>query len=77
MKYGDIFEKTYKNTITGEKITTKTFYKRASWGEYHTNDEGDGLWENDRQILGTCQFTVAGCKNEKSAIAKIRKYVNG
>jgi len=77
MKFGDVFETTYKNTITGEKITTTVVYKRASWGEYHTNNEGDGLWENDRQIIGTCQFTVAGCRNEKSAIAKIRKYVNG
>ena len=44
-----------------------------------TNDDGDGVFcvdlkRNTRdQILGTCQFSVAGLKDPR---AKIRRYVN-
>ena len=24
--------------------------------EYHTNNSGQGLWRNGRQVLGTCQY---------------------
>lgn len=77
MKYGEKRTDYLKNRITGETIPSMSTYKRAAWMEFHTNDAGDGLWKGDRQILGTCDFSVRGCKLEKSAKAKIRKYVKG
>ena len=26
--------------------------------EYRTNSRGEGLWENERQISGTCQYSA-------------------
>lgn len=76
MKYGDEFESRMINNLTKESYGTCTVtYKRAEWNGYHTDNLGDGLWMGDKQILGTCQFSVAGCKTEKAAIAKIRNYV--
>ena len=76
MKFGDNIIETCRDPFTGKKVETHTTYKRVSWGDYHTNDRGEGLWHNDRQILGTCQFTVRGCETEKAAKAKIRKHVS-
>lgn len=76
MKYGEKRKVTYKNSISGEKYEFTETYKYASWREYHTNNNGDGLWCGDKQILGTCQFTVSGCETEKVAVSKIRKYAN-
>ena len=68
MKYGDEYPlKIFKYPVTST-------YKYASWKDYHTNNIGEGLWVGDKQILGTCQFSVRGCKTEKGAKAKIRKY---
>lgn len=75
MRYGDKAIGYYKNCRTGERKPYDYIYKYADWNGYHTNSEGDGLWCCDRQILGTCQFSVAGCSTEKTAKAKIRKYV--
>lgn len=75
MKYGEMIERTYCNWFNkGEKWTTHEPYKRAEWHEYHTDNFGDGLWIGTQQILGTCQFTVRGCRTEKAAIAKVRRY---
>ena len=75
MKYGEKYRSVLVNRFTKEHIPYTTTYKYTEWHEYHTNREGDGLWHNDKQILGTCQFTVAGCKTEKAAKAKIRRWV--
>ena len=72
MTYGDKF--TFRaRGIDREWREFHSVYKRASWQEWHTNDEGDGLWRGDRQLAGTCDFTVRGCKTEKAAIAKVRQ----
>ena len=71
MEYGDSFEYQLK----GLKYPTRGIYKYTTWKDYHTNKLGEGLWIDDKQILGTCQFSVRGCSTEKAAIAKIRKYV--
>lgn len=75
MKYGETYETTLVNRMTGETIPTTSTYKYVEYGEYHTGNDGCGLWCGDRQIEGTCDFSVAGCKTEKAAKAKIRKYV--
>lgn len=75
MKYGDFHTVTFKNTLTGNTWEAKSIYKYASWHDWHTDSEGCGLWHGDKQITGTCQFTVAGCKTLKAAKAKIRNWV--
>lgn len=84
MKYGERYEKAYRdyNKPGFELSYMPAVYKRAEWGLYHTNDSGNGLFYGDPltvmgefQIIGTCDFTVAGCKTEKAAIAKIRAAV--
>lgn len=47
----------------------------TEWRDYHTNSIGEGLWNGDKQVAGTMQFSVSGCKTEKAAKAKIRKWV--
>lgn len=75
MKFGEKFTQTLKNSMSGETFTVQATYKYASWGGYHTDNEGCGLWDEYHQILGTCDFSVAGCQTEKAAKAKIRKRV--
>lgn len=75
MKYGEKYKTTLVNRMTGEKIPTTSTYKYVEYGEYHTGNDGCGLWLRDRQIAGNCDFSVAGCKTEKAAKAKIRKHV--
>ena len=75
MKYGEKYQVTFVNRMTGKKSTYDAIYKYTTWGNYYTNKEGDGLWCGDKQIIGTCDFSVAGCRTEKSAKAKIRNYV--
>ena len=65
MKYGERYE-------CGKRFKHERTYRKVYWKDYHTNDEGYGLWEGNKQILGTVQFNVAGCKTEKAAIAKVR-----
>ena len=74
MKYGEVFTANIKDW-RGESYPSQFTYKRAEWHEYHTNDIGEGLWRGDRQLLGTCQFSVTGCQTEKAAKTKIRKLV--
>lgn len=44
---------------------------------YRTNKRGDGLWHediyDDRQDLGTCQFSLVGC-TRRAAYGRIRRY---
>ena len=76
MKYGEKYQSEVVNRMTGESHGVWTFtYKRTEWKEWHTNDDGEGLWKGDRQILGTCDFNVKECETEKAAKAKIRRYV--
>jgi hypothetical protein len=75
MKYGERYLTYYKNFFTGERIPVTATWRYVEWKNYHTNDEGYGLWHGNKQIVGTCQFTVTGCKTEKAAKAKIRRYV--
>ncbi len=76
MMYGDKFEQTLVNSMNGRTLTVTATYKRAEWNGYHTDNEGDGLWAGDKQIIGTCDFSVRGCRTEKAAKAKIRNHVN-
>ena len=75
MKYGEKYKTALVDRFTKERIPYTTTYKYAEWNDYHTNKEGDGLWNGDKQIIGTCQFTVRGCKTEKAAKEKIRRFV--
>lgn len=75
MKYGEQFESSLVDRFTGQRNNHTAVYRYASWKQFHTNNYGEGLWDGDRQIVGTCDFTVAGCKTEKAAVAKIRKYI--
>lgn len=75
MKYGDTFETHIVDTFTKKRIPITCVYRLVEYHGWHTNFEGYGLWKNDKQILGTCQFDVAGCKLESSAKAKLRKFV--
>lgn len=75
MKYGEKYQTILVNRMTGEKSIHNAIYKYTAYGNYHTNKEGDGLWCRDKQIIGTCDFSVAGCRTEKAAKAKIRNYV--
>lgn len=77
MKYGEKFTQKIKNSVTGKTYDSTATYKYAEWRGWHTDKTGDGLWNGDTQILGTCQFSVAGCSTEKVAKAKIRKFVHG
>ncbi len=76
MKYGEKYENKLVNRITGETIPYTATYKRVDYLCYHTGNDGCGLWCGDKQIEGTCEFSVSGCRTEKAAKAKIRKYVN-
>ena len=76
MRYGDNYQSTLVNRMSGKSIPCTLTYKRAAWGDYHTDNEGNGLWFGEKQIKGTCQFSVMGCRTEKAAKAKIRRYVN-
>lgn len=78
MEYGEKGTRKLINTLTRKPVCEETYtYRYAAWKDWHTNDEGDGLWCGDRQIVGTCDFTVRGCRLETSAVAKIRRFVNG
>lgn len=74
MKYGENYESYLINSITGKKIPTTCTYRYVSYDGFHTDNTGHGIWNDDRQLVGTCDFSVAGC-NEKSAKAKLRKWV--
>lgn len=76
MKYGETYTVTTWNTLTGTAHRKTAVYRRAKWRDYHTNDAGNGLWRGEKQILGTCQFTVCGCATEKAARQKIRRHVS-
>ncbi len=75
MKYGEIYETYLIDRFTKKKTPTTRIYRYVEYHEWHTDSEGCGLWRGDKQILGTCQFSVAGCKKEASAKAKLRKRV--
>lgn len=72
MIYGEKYLVGIKNHVTGERYEGTAVYKRASWKEWHTDNEGEGLWRGDKQVLGFFQFTVVGCKTQKAANAKVR-----
>lgn len=74
MKFGENFQIEVVDW-RGDRYKANRTYKRANWREYHTDDFGEGLWRGDKQIEGTCQFSVTGCTTEKVAKAKIRNYV--
>lgn len=75
MMYGERYDSFVVNMITKEKTPCVRTYKYAEWNEYHVNNDGEGLFIGNRQLLGTCQFSVTGCNTEKSARAKIRNFV--
>lgn len=75
MKYGDTYESYLVNAFTKKRIPITCVYRRVEYHGWHTDNNGYGLWRGDKQILGTCQFDVAGCKLESSAKAKLRKVV--
>ena len=77
MKYGEKYERKLVDRIHGKTYTETATYRRAEWKGFHTADDGCGLWTGYTQILGTCQFSVAGCATEKAAKAKIRRWVRG
>ena len=74
IKYGEKYQSTLINRITGERIPTTLTYKYVEWNGYHTDNEGNGLWADDQQLYGTLDFSVAGCSTEKAAKDKIRRW---
>jgi hypothetical protein len=74
MKFGERYETELVSRITKKSFKATHIHKRTEWNGWHTNNEGEGLWNGDRQILGTSQFSVAGCTTEKAAKAKVREY---
>ncbi len=42
--------------------------------EFSTNRAGEGLWQGEKQILGTCQFSLRNCSSRKSRVAYIRRF---
>lgn len=74
LNYGDKYTTKYTNPFTGEEREREETYRYTEYGRYHTNNLGNGLWFDDKQIIGTCDFSVAGCSTEKSAKAKIRRW---
>lgn len=69
-RYGEGEEYTLRYTVRGEEKTLKGKHK-GGWiwetevdcgdgeirtYEYYTDKNGEGLWRNDRQISGTCQY---------------------
>lgn len=80
MKFNEELITGNRDRNTGAWVMTGTAVcKYAEWGKWHTNDCGNGLFygdpytmEGERQVLGTCDFSVAGCKTEKAAVAKVR-----
>lgn len=42
---------------------------------YSTNDEGFGLWQNGRQILGTAQFNLSDC-SASTRRRRVQKFMN-
>ena len=68
----DVFDSfTKKLMFTREKVQ----FNRWSWMvdgvEYHTNDEGEGMWRNDSQVIGTCDFSL-----KRMSISGARKKLN-
>lgn len=69
--------------MTGISIKNLSSYGKCGWtwteeyeGEKHdcsTNGNGEGLWENDKQVLGTCQFHLP--KTRAGAYSKIRRTI--
>ena len=74
MKYGEKVQTTRKDWWTGKTVPTTYTYRYTEWHEYHTDNEGHGMWIGDKQMVGTCDFSVAGCATEKTAKAKVRNW---
>jgi hypothetical protein len=71
-RYGEGEEYTMRYTVKGKEKTLKTKHT-GGWiwktevyyddgkirtFEYYTDKNGQGLWRNDKQILGTCQYNA-------------------
>ena len=69
-EYGEYVEKWIE--FNGRRFERGYYYMYAEWHGFHTNNEGEGLWDGDRQIIGTGDFSVRGCQTLKAAKAKIR-----
>jgi hypothetical protein len=75
-----------KNLFSAPSITNLTPYRDGGWmwnvttesevsdemvtREYNTNPEGEGLWCDGKQVLGTCQFSL----NVADVRGKIRRH---
>ena len=71
-RYGEGEEYTMRYTVRGKVRTlkakrtggwiwsTEVYYGDVKVGtnEYYTDKNGQGLWRNDKQILGTCQYNA-------------------
>lgn len=77
------------NVFSTPSITNLTPYREGGWQwdlttesdvseemvtrEYRTNLEGEGLWCDGKQVLGTCQFSL----NVNDVRGKIRRFFTG
>ena len=71
-RYGEDETYTLRYTVRGEKKTLKARYiggwiwstevyygdVKVGTNEYYTDKNGHGLWRNDKQVLGTCQYSA-------------------
>lgn len=66
-QYGKGDEYVVENSITGKLMFTEKHVGGWQWAieddlgivfEYHTDKDGNGLWRNGKQLLGTCQYSA-------------------
>ena len=48
MKYGEKHEAILVDRFTKNRIPYISTYKYVEYREYHTNNEGEGLWHNNK-----------------------------
>ena len=54
-------------------VITKSQFGNDSTDEYAVNEKCEGLWKNEKQILGTCQFYAS---TPAQFMRKIRAMIN-
>ncbi len=78
--YGDGEKETFYNRMTGERAfdhitrggwTWTIIDKNGIKMYFYTNKDGEGLWLNDKQIQGTCQYH--SCKTYSGQYKKIKR----
>ena len=48
----------------------------GSKSDYWTDETGEGLWRDGKQIAGFCQFSISSARTRRAIYAKIYRYLN-